>query len=104
MTEKELFEKVMEALGNPTRREILALLAKKDLAFAQIMKELEITNSGLLFFHLRALQKSFLIKKENKSEGPYRSSFSLTEFGKAIVSQLEQIRATIISICSQEKQ
>ena len=103
MTSQELFEKVMEALGNPTRREILALLAKKDLAFAQIMKELGITNSGLLFFHLRVLQKSFLIKKENKSEGPYRSSFSLTEFGKAIAAQLEQIRATVIP-CSQEKQ
>jgi len=67
------------------------------------MKELGITNSGLLFFHLRVLQKSFLIKKENKSEGPYRSSFSLTEFGKAIAAQLEQIRATVIP-CSQEKQ
>jgi len=95
---------VMEAAVNPTRAKILALLAKEELSFAQIMKSLEISNSGLLFFHLRALQKAFLIKKETKSEGPYRCAFSLTDLGKTIVSQLEQIRSAIVAAFPEKEQ
>ena len=69
-------------LSDPTRRNILGLLAEKnELSYTEIMSLLRITNTGRLNYHLKAL--SVLVSKDD--EGRY----SLTERGKLAANMVK---------------
>jgi DNA-binding transcriptional ArsR family regulator len=69
-------------LGDPTRRNILELLAEKEeLSYTEIMSLLRITNTGRLNYHLKAL--SALVSKGDQGK------YSLTEKGKLAVNMLK---------------
>ena len=55
---------IFEAISHPLRVEILKLLAKKPMRFADIKRELEIESSGLLDFHLKKLDNSISVDNE----------------------------------------
>ena len=48
-------DEVFEAISHPKRIEILRLLARKSLGFADIKRKLRIKSSGLLDFHLKKM-------------------------------------------------
>lgn len=79
MSSNDLFE----AVSHPLRVEILRLLAKKPMRFADIKRELKIDSSGLLDFHLKKLNN--LISVNN--EGLY----VLSEKGYAALQAVEAI-------------
>jgi DNA-binding transcriptional ArsR family regulator len=69
-------------LSDTTRRNIVELLAEKEeLSYTEIMALLQITNTGRLNYHLKAL--TALLSKDN--QGKYR----LTERGKLAASMLK---------------
>ena len=74
---------IFEAISHPLRVEILKLLAKKPMRFADIKRELEIESSGLLDFHLKKLDN--LISVDN--EGFY----VLSEKGFAALEAIDTI-------------
>jgi DNA-binding HxlR family transcriptional regulator len=74
---------IFEAISHPLRVEILKLLAKKPMRFADIKRELEIESSGLLDFHLKKLDN--LISVDN--EGFY----VLSEKGFAALQAIDTI-------------
>ena len=74
---------IFEAISHPLRVEILKLLAKKPMRFADIKRELEIESSGLLDFHLKKLDN--LINVDN--EGFY----VLSEKGFAALQAIDTI-------------
>ena len=55
---------IFEAISHPLRVEILKLLAKKPMRFADIKRELEIESSGLLDFHLKKLDNLISVDNE----------------------------------------
>lgn len=67
-------------LSDTTRRNIIELLAEKEVSYTEIMSVLRITNTGRLNYHLKAL--SALVSKDQ--EGKYR----LTERGKLAATML----------------
>ena len=71
-----------KTLSDTTRRSILELLSEKQtLSYTEIMTLLQVTNTGRLNYHLKALGN--LISKDD-DEGKYR----LTERGRLAVSLL----------------
>jgi DNA-binding HxlR family transcriptional regulator len=100
---QQFFQRVMDALSNPTRTEILQLLSKneRELSFTEIKKELGIRNNAALSHHLNKLQRACLIKQIEElgdpqtTNDPYRSFYSMTSFGKALLPYLQSIQDTI---------
>jgi DNA-binding transcriptional ArsR family regulator len=69
-------------LNDATRRNILALLAEKDaLSYTEIMALLQVTNTGRLNYHLKAL--GALISKDDQGK------YHLTERGKLAANLLQ---------------
>jgi DNA-binding transcriptional ArsR family regulator len=69
-------------LSDTTRRSILELLAEKEeLSYTEIMALLQITNTGRLNYHLKAL--GALVSKN------YQGKYSLTEKGKLAANMLK---------------
>ncbi|MEM3703245.1 MAG: winged helix-turn-helix domain-containing protein [Candidatus Bathyarchaeia archaeon] len=73
---------LFEAVSHPLRVEILKLLAKRPMRFADIKRELKIDSSGLLDFHLKRLNNLIGV-----SEGLY----VLNERGYAALQAVEVI-------------
>jgi hypothetical protein len=69
-------------LNDATRRNILELLAEKDaLSYTEIMALLQVTNTGRLNYHLKALGS--LISKDNQGK------YHITEKGKIATNLLQ---------------
>jgi DNA-binding HxlR family transcriptional regulator len=77
MSEDEMFE----AVSHPIRIDIVQILAEKPLGFADLKRELKISSSGLLDFHLKKLDELITINKEGH--------YSLTEKGFAALTTIE---------------
>jgi len=72
---------MFEAVSHPIRIDIVQILAEKPLGFADLKRELKISSSGLLDFHLKKLDELITINKEGR--------YSLTEKGFAALTTLE---------------
>ena len=77
MSSDELFE----AVSHPIRIDIVKILAEKPSGFADLKRELKISSSGLLDFHLKKLDELITINKEGR--------YSLTEKGFAALTTVE---------------
>ena len=74
-------DEMFEAVSHPIRIDIVQLLAEKPLGFADLKRELKISSSGLLDFHLKKLDDLVTINKEGR--------YSLTEKGFAALTTIE---------------
>jgi len=72
---------MFEAVSHPIRIDIVQILAEKPLGFADLKRELRISSSGLLDFHLKKLDDLVTINKEGR--------YSLTEKGFAALTTVE---------------
>ena len=72
---------MFEAASHPIRIDIVRMLAEKPLGFADLKRELKISSSGLLDFHLKKLDELITINKEGR--------YSLTEKGFAALTTVE---------------
>jgi len=77
MSSDELFE----AVSHPIRIDIVRMLAEKPLGFADLKRELKISSSGLLDFHLKKLDDLITVNKEG--------CYSLTDKGYAALTTVE---------------
>ncbi len=77
MSSDELFD----AVSHPLRIEIVKTLAEKPLRFADLKRNLKISSSGLLDFHLKKLGDLIAINHEG--------CYSLTEGGFAALTSVE---------------
>jgi DNA-binding HxlR family transcriptional regulator len=59
-------DEMFEAVSHPIRIDIVQILAEKPLGFADLKRELKISSSGLLDFHLRKLDELLTINKEGR--------------------------------------
>jgi DNA-binding HxlR family transcriptional regulator len=74
-------DEMFEAVSHPIRIDIVKILAEKPLGFADLKRELKISSSGLLDFHLKKLDELITINKEGR--------YSLTEKGFAALTTIE---------------
>jgi DNA-binding HxlR family transcriptional regulator len=74
-------EEMFEAVSHPIRIDIVRILAEKPLGFADLKRELKISSSGLLDFHLKKLDELVTINKEGR--------YALTEKGYAALTTVE---------------
>jgi DNA-binding HxlR family transcriptional regulator len=74
-------DEMFEAVSHPIRIDIVQILAEKPLGFADLKRELKISSSGLLDFHLKKLDELITINKEGR--------YSLTEKGFAALTTIE---------------
>jgi DNA-binding HxlR family transcriptional regulator len=74
-------DEMFEAVSHPIRIDIVQILAEKPLGFADLKRELKISSSGLLDFHLKKLGELIAIDKEGH--------YSLTEKGFAALTTIE---------------
>jgi DNA-binding HxlR family transcriptional regulator len=72
---------MFEAVSHPIRIDIVRILAEKPLGFADLKRELKLSSSGLLDFHLKKLDELITINKEGR--------YSLTEKGFAALTTIE---------------
>jgi len=72
---------MFEAVSHPIRIDIVKILAEKPLGFADLKRELRISSSGLLDFHLKKLDDLIATNKEGR--------YSLTEKGFAALTTVE---------------
>lgn len=92
----QLYSRVMAALADPTREDILYLLSKNSdgLSFTQIKKSLKIKNNAVLSHHLNTLQRACLVERTadlsepRTAEDPYYCYYALTQVGRAIIPEL----------------
>ncbi len=76
-------DNLFEAVSHPLRIEIIKVLAKKPMCFADIKRELKIDSSGLLDFHLKKLNDLITVNNEG--------SYVLTEKGFAALQAVETV-------------
>ena len=74
-------DEMFEAVSHPIRIDIVKILAEKPLGFADLKRELKISSSGLLDFHLKKLDDLVTINKEGR--------YSLTEKGFGALTTIE---------------
>ena len=74
-------DEMFEAVSHPIRIDIVQILAEKPLGFADLKRELKISSSGLLDFHLKKLDELITVNKEGR--------YSLTEKGFAALTTIE---------------
>ena len=74
-------DEIFEAVSHPIRIDIVRILAEKPLGFADLKRELKISSSGLLDFHLKKLDDLITVNKEGR--------YSLTEKGFAALTTIE---------------
>lgn len=74
-------DEMFEAVSHPIRIDIVRILAKEPLGFAELKRELKISSSGLLDFHLKKLDELITTNKEGR--------YSLTEKGFAALTTIE---------------
>ena len=74
-------DEMFEAVSHPIRIDIVKILAEKPLGFADLKRELRISSSGLLDFHLKKLDDLIATNKEGH--------YSLTEKGFAALTTVE---------------
>ncbi len=72
---------MFDAVSHPIRIEIVQLLSEKPLGFADLKRELKISSSGLLDFHLKKLDDLVTLNKEG--------DYCLTEKGYAALTSIE---------------
>jgi hypothetical protein len=74
-------DEMFEAVSHPIRIDIVQILAEKSLGFADLKRELRISSSGSLDFHLKKLDGLITINKEGR--------YSLSEKGFAALTTIE---------------
>ena len=74
-------DEMFEAVSHPIRIDIVQILAEKPLGFADLKRELKISSSGLLDFHLKKLDELITVNKEGR--------YALTEKGFAALTTIE---------------
>jgi len=74
-------DEMFEAVSHPIRIDIVRILAEKPLGFADLKRELKISSSGLLDFHLKKLNELITVNKEGR--------YALTEKGYAALTTVE---------------
>jgi DNA-binding HxlR family transcriptional regulator len=91
-----LYPKVMEAIANPTRQEILVFLeksGKEKLPFTEIKRRLGLKNSSTLAHHLNMLQRAWLVERTTDlssprtAKDPYYCFYSLTPLGRQVTQR-----------------
>ncbi|MFX1416334.1 MAG: ArsR/SmtB family transcription factor [Promethearchaeota archaeon] len=91
-------DEVFEAISHPLRIDILKILSRKPLGFADLKRELRITSSGLLDFHLKKMAPIV----ERDSDGLYtlnQSGFAALYAVNVVSRKGWQRRALISNIC-----
>lgn len=84
MTETDDYDLIFAALKNPTRRQILLLLEQKgEASFTDIQNAINLTDTGLLSYHLKELG----ILVEQSSRGKY----SLSEIGQTSMTLFNKV-------------
>ena len=84
LTETDDYDLIFAALKNPTRRQILLLLEQKgEASFTDIQNALNLTDTGLLSYHLKELG----ILVEQSSRGKY----SLSEIGQTSMTLFNKV-------------
>ena len=93
-----LYPRVLEALRNQTRRDILELLArdpKGKLAFSEIKSALSGIKNASLSNHLRVLQMADLVARTVRLEDrrqnpdPYYCFYNITKFGEYVTRSFQ---------------
>lgn len=93
-----LYPKVLEALNNQTRRDIIDLLARKPagkLSFSEIKAALPGLKNASLAHHLRVLQMADLVARTVRLEDrrqnpdPYYCFYNITAFGEYITTRFQ---------------
>jgi len=88
-----LLSKVLDAMKNDTRRQILGVLSRepeRELSFSELKAMLPGIHNGSLAHHLRVLQMADLVKRTVRLEERIRNPdprycfYSITEFGRYI--------------------
>jgi len=74
-------DEMFEAVSHPIRIDIEQLLSEKPLGFADLKRELKISSSGLLDFHLKKLDDLITLNKEG--------DYCLTEKGFAALTSIK---------------
>jgi predicted transcriptional regulator len=92
-----IYPKVIKALDNPTRREILFLLLKAEgrkTAFTELKKCLGDVKNASLSLHLNLLQQAWLVERfvdfaqPRTAKDPYYAFYRLSAYGKELVLNL----------------
>lgn len=84
LSETDDYDLIFAALKNPTRRQILLLLEQKgEATFTDIQNAINLTDTGLLSYHLKELG----ILVEQSSRGKY----SLSEIGQTSMNLLNKV-------------
>jgi len=94
-----IYPKVIKALDNPIRRDILFLLLREDdtdrkMAFTELKKGLRGINNASLSLHLNILQQAILIERfinfsePRTAKDPYYAFYRLSRFGKELIFNL----------------
>ena len=77
-------EEVFDAISHPVRIKILEKLAQKPMSFAELKRELGITSSGKLNFHLKKLDGLTTINEDGK--------YCLTSEGYAALNAIDVVK------------
>jgi DNA-binding NtrC family response regulator len=77
----------INAISNPTRREIMEYLSEGSHSFHEITKKLDIRNPPRLSFHLNKLRELKLVAQDQKRK------YTLTPFGYKILKILGRLKA-----------
>jgi len=94
-----IYPKVIAALNNATRREILALLLEntgKQVPFTRIKQHLSGVKNASLSRHLNILQRAWLVERRvelgspRTAEDPYYCFYSISEFGEKLLNTFSQ--------------
>ncbi len=85
--------KISQIIKSPTVRIMLCLYQRGDTRHAQLSKLT--TSRGTLSLSLRELEQEGLVQRKIIDTKPIQSIYSLTEKGKTIAKQLNQIQQLI---------
>ena len=78
------FEEAFEAIAHPLRIKMLKLLAKRPMSFSELKRELGVSSSGKLDFHLKKMGNLVTLDSEGK--------YTLTKEGYAALQAIVTIK------------
>lgn len=94
-----IYPKVIKALDNATRREILAFLLEnkgKQIPFTRLKQQIPGLRNASLSRHLNILQRAWVIERRvelgspRTAEDPYYSFYSTSKFGEQVLETFGQ--------------
>jgi len=109
-----IYPKVIKALNNATRREILAFLLEnsgKQVPFTRLKQQIPGLKNASLSRHLNILQRAWLVERRvefgspRTAENLYYSFYTISKFGEQLLSTFGQAltKSTKLIPCSKDK-